>query len=417
MTRRDVILESKTSSNFVYHNLKQRLATMQSLASQYSQITIFEQTKSHNILKIGNNPSSEDRPPVLLYGHGALGAEVALNMAIYFVTHHNRDDTVSTILESVDMRIGFDNQDYELVNTTEPCAGDDQQDMPMVTDLNMHDDGAKCLLNIGLFSGGSGVLTCPTHTRVVDSIAETFLRGIHGVSHCVDLNRAVYTEPKLSHAAIMVGLSCCKVPQNLGEVFDATKKAVIDTLVGVNGVHLHIFDEAGVTVTNNVTITIGPPDNSTANQNNTNILTTTRGQTWHLHEVGSYAVQVTADGFKPVYKLITINQGEISHVRVRLERDAGVPFFVVLAFLTTGFMVVVLTLMACRMDGKRASHDKNSYKFQKLATKKDGIFSDEDSEDDGELEKAMDKIGVKTDYRDEEDSSSSDLEDVLLVNP
>ena len=33
--------------------------------------------------------------------------------------------------------------------------------------------------------------------------------------------------------------------------------------------------------------------------------------------------------------------GEINHVRVRLERDAGVPFFVVLAFLTTGNLFLV----------------------------------------------------------------------------
>ena len=51
---------------------------------------------------------------------------------------------------------------------------------------------------------------------------------------------------------------------------------MIDTLVGVQGVHLHIFDEAGVTVTNQVTIMIGPPDNSTMSQNNSNNLTTSR---------------------------------------------------------------------------------------------------------------------------------------------
>ena len=165
MTRRDVILESKSSSNFIYHNLKQRIATMNSLTNQYSQITKFEQGNSFNILKISNTPLSENRPPVLLYGHGALGAEVALNMAIYFVTHHNRDDTVSTILESVDMRIGFPNEDYDIVNTTETCDGTDAGDVPLVTDQMMHEDGGKCLLNIGLYSGGSGVATCPTHTK------------------------------------------------------------------------------------------------------------------------------------------------------------------------------------------------------------------------------------------------------------
>ena len=164
MTRRDVILESKSSSNFVYHNLQQRVATMKSLVSQYPHITIFEQSKGNNIMKIGNSPASENRPPVLIFGHGALGAEVALNMAIYFITHHNRDDTVSTILESVDMHIGFSNDDYDLTNTTETCAGDDKLEVPMVTDMRMHEDDTKCLLNIGLYSGSSGVLTCPTHT-------------------------------------------------------------------------------------------------------------------------------------------------------------------------------------------------------------------------------------------------------------
>ena len=63
--------------------------------------------------------------------------------------------------------------------------------------------------------------------RVVDTIAKTFLQGIQGVSHCAVNNKGISSESKLSHAAMMVALSCCKVPQNLGEVFDATKKVLI----------------------------------------------------------------------------------------------------------------------------------------------------------------------------------------------
>ena len=53
-------------------------------------------------------------------------------------------------------------------------------------------------------------------------------------------------------------------------------QAVIDTLVGVNGVHLHIFDEAGVTVADKVDIIIGPLDNSTVNKDNSDFLSTSR---------------------------------------------------------------------------------------------------------------------------------------------
>ena len=81
--------------------------------------------------------------------------------------------------------------------------------------------------------------------------------------------------------------------------------------------------------------------------------------------------------------------------------------------------MIILGLMACRMEGKK-KRSRNSYKFKPLPTKKDGLFSYQDEDDsdadDIELEKAMDKIGVKTDYLDG-DSSSSDIEDVLLVNP
>ena len=49
-------------------------------------------------------------------------------------------------------------------------------------------------------------------------------------------------------------------------------------------------------------------------------------------------MEVTAAGYKPVYKSIMINSGEINHIRVRLEREAGVPVFVVLAFLSTGIV-------------------------------------------------------------------------------
>ena len=66
----------------------------------------------------------------------------------------------------------------------------------------------------------------------MDTVAKTFVSGLHYVSHCTDPKMGVYTEPKLAHAAVMVGLSCCQVPQNLGEVFDATKKVIaIDVLI------------------------------------------------------------------------------------------------------------------------------------------------------------------------------------------
>ena len=86
-----------------------------------------------------------------------------------------------------------------------------------------------------------------------------------------------------------------------------------------------------------------------------------------------------------------------------------------------GFAVIILGLLACRMEGRRSRrNNKMSYKFQPLPKKKDGLFSDYEDEsdlEDVELEKQLDKIGVKTDYLDGEDDSSSDIEDVLLVNP
>ena len=42
----------------------------------------------------------------------------------------------------------------------------------------------------------------------------------------------------------------------------------------------------------------------------TSLLTVFRGQAWQLLEVGSYSLQVTAEGFKPVYKAVKINQGK-----------------------------------------------------------------------------------------------------------
>eukprot|EP00088_Acartia_fossae_P017937 TRINITY_DN2028_c0_g1_i1.p1 TRINITY_DN2028_c0_g1~~TRINITY_DN2028_c0_g1_i1.p1 ORF type:complete len:1121 (+),score=288.03 TRINITY_DN2028_c0_g1_i1:476-3364(+) len=425
MTRRDIILESSSTSKFAYHNLQQKVATMKSLAGQYEHITELDHSDGRHILKIGNNLENENRPPVLLFGYGALGAEVASNLAIYFVTHHSRDDTVTTILESVDLHIGFLDVDYPLLNTSETCSGDNGKEegaVPLVTDLKMHGDDSTCLFNLGFMSGNSRLLTCPTHSRMLDSIADKFKAAIPMTSHCMTPEMNVEVEKKLSHAAMMVSLSCCSVPQNLGQIFDVTKKAVIDSLVSVQGVHLHIFDEAGVRVTDEVVINIANQNNSTTNKSPHNTtLKTTRGRAWQLLEVESFSLDVTAAGYKPVYKSIMINSGEINHIRVRLEREAGVPVFVVLAFLSTGFAVIILGLLACRMEGRRSRrNNKMSYKFQPLPKKKDGLFSDyEDDSDleDVELEKQLDKIGVKTDYLDGEDDSSSDIEDVLLVNP
>ena len=98
------------------------MTTVKSLVNQYSHITSLIKSNNNNILKIGLNLQTENRPPILLFGEGALGSEIALNLAIYFVTHHGRDDTVTTILEAVDVHIGFPDKDFELLNTTETCG-------------------------------------------------------------------------------------------------------------------------------------------------------------------------------------------------------------------------------------------------------------------------------------------------------
>ena len=58
-------------------------------------------------------------------------------------------------------------------------------------------------------------------------------------------------------------------------------KAVIDSLVSVQGVHLHIFDEAGVRVTDEVVINIANQNNSTNKSAHNTTLKTTRLMLFH----------------------------------------------------------------------------------------------------------------------------------------
>ena len=59
---------------------------------------------------------------------------------------------------------------------------------------------------------------------MLDSMADKFKAAIPMTSHCMTPEMNVEVEKKLSHAAMMVSLSCCNVPQNLGQIFDVTKK-------------------------------------------------------------------------------------------------------------------------------------------------------------------------------------------------
>jgi len=405
MTRRDIILESKSTSHLVYHNLKQKIDSLQSIQVQYSKNVQLIKSEAHIMFKISKDLTKEDRPPLLLFGFDSLGSEFVQNLGAYFATRLGRDSRVTALLESVDLYVGFPNKDFSTRNQSGVCDGAAKKELPPMAELKMHGDEYKCLLRLGFYSGGIDVdVSSGPDSGLLSTIGSVF-SAPGSVSRCAKEGSGP-TPSALPDPSVMVGLSCCNNPDNLGEVWDLNRKRLLDSLVSVQGVQLHIFDEAGVQLSLRPNITIH-------NNNSIFHLTNQRSKLWQLLPPGSFDLEVNAPGFKPVYKVIAVNPGEINHIRVRIERDGGIPFFVVLAFLCTGVAVCVLGLMVCRMEkGRVHSGPNNNYAFKPLKKKKDTLFSDDSDEDIG-LDQELDKIGLKAgDYHDY--SSSSDLEDVLL---
>ena len=156
MTRRDVILETKTVTNLAYHSLQQRIDSWQSIEAQYSANVKLTKTDSTVMLKISKGLEKEERPPVLMYGLDGLGAEFAVNLGAYFATRLGRDSRVTALLESVDLFIGFPNKELPAEAKDGLCAAS-SQDLQPLDDLKMHGDEYNCLVKFGFHSGSADV--------------------------------------------------------------------------------------------------------------------------------------------------------------------------------------------------------------------------------------------------------------------
>ena len=157
MTRRDIILESKSVSNLVYHDLRQKLASLNSLLVQYPSTVQLLNMDSNTVLRISKDLASEVRPPILLFGFEKLGSEIALNLAEFFATRMNKDDMVTVLLETYDLYVGFPNLEYQSNSSSVPCPEQDRTKMRMVSEIKMHEDKFKCLLSLGFYSGSSNI--------------------------------------------------------------------------------------------------------------------------------------------------------------------------------------------------------------------------------------------------------------------
>ena len=160
MTRRDVILESKSASHLVYHDQEQKLMSLQSVQTQYSSTVKLMRVGSQNIVKISKDISLDNKPPILLFGFGGLGAEIARNLAVFFATRNGREDMVTAVLESVDIYVGYLEQDYSTENSTGTCPQGPAGNLALLSQLNIQDGTrVESLLSLGFYSGSTSVYT------------------------------------------------------------------------------------------------------------------------------------------------------------------------------------------------------------------------------------------------------------------
>jgi len=410
MTRQNVFLQSVSTSRLVYHTAAQKQMSLASLETQYPGLVKVGSEGAFVMARIAQDLARHEKPPIMVVGGDGLGAELAYNLAVHFVTRFHRDDLVTRILESFDLYVGYSGFEDGLQNTTGTC-GQAELEASWLEELRMHEEKFGCLLRIGLHGGSTAILTSsgPQASSLV-RIGEVFGSGA-AVSRCTGSPSPPANTLNGLQTSLMVGLSCCQKPDNLGELWDHTRKSLLESMGYIQGVHLHLFDETGAEADASFTINISSSDNRAFN------FVVNRGEVWRLLEAGNYQLEISGRGYGLKKENVTVNPGEISHVRVRMEPEGGIPGFAILAFLSSAIGVALLccTMLKQQRQGGGGSHNRYAFKPLNKKKRKPGVFFSDDSEEEEiELDAALDKIGIKGDYDADGYSSSSEIEDVLL---
>ena len=161
MTRQNVFLQSVSTSRLVYHTAAQKQMSLASLETQYPDLVKVGSEGAFVMARIAQNLARHVKPPIMVVGGDGLGAELAYNLAVHFVTRFRRDDLVTRVLESFDLYVGYNGlEEGGRSNTTGTC-GQGEMAGGWLEGLRMHEEKFGCLLRIGLQGGSTAVLTSP----------------------------------------------------------------------------------------------------------------------------------------------------------------------------------------------------------------------------------------------------------------
>jgi len=419
MKRRDMVLESSVKSVLTYHTTDQIKESLKSLVTQYpTTAQMYTHSNKLECVRITQDLDDDmyDKPSIRVVGWSPVGNEIALNLAQFLITRNGRDDIVSDLTSRYQIHIGF-GSDFSTNNLTSLSSCPRQSfhfESNLLEAVKGWDSQMHFLFGLNFFSGSNDVLYSP---RVPDPLK--YLAGIYS-SHSNSASLPVQCED--NHAGkiekfssggrpeISVGLSCCGAPSGLGSLWDSHKKAIVDTLASLQGLHGHVLDENGHLIDYS-TVLLSINTSADAFQ-------AKRGHFWRLLPSGKQVLDIAGENFTPVTKLVSVVKGNMTLVEVHLTSLPGLPKLVAVCLL--GLLLLSLfgvCWLFRKSKGRDISIHKSNKGFQKLNNKED-MYSDSE-EEEIEFVKNMEKIGIKggtfKDYRDA--SSTSEEEDLLLTRP
>jgi hypothetical protein len=423
--RKDVMLDRVAIQNLKYHSNDENLQTFKSLASQFPQHAMLYQQNNMQVLEISKNiKDAETKPPVRLVGEGRVGAEIALNLAEYLVTHIDRDDIITDLAEGFAFHVLISGGSEKIEGEKEDCPNKETKLDPELTKaVKQWTNKRDFIFAINFISGSNQIFVHSNNSAdssVCHHLGDVYKNSMQDdTSQCKDKSspdvqsssHQMWTCPEIS-----IGLSCCDAPQGLGLIWASHRKPILETFKLLQGLHGEIYSKKGEQVQgSDIQIKVHSTETKETNNN-------FNGHFWNLLLPGKHPVEIKAKGFLPLTKIINIIPGKISKVVFELEAEDNLPLFVLFTVVGTGFIIVLVVMVFCKMRrlssiGKpyRKDSDRSRKGFELLGSKAKKELFDDSDEEDLEMDRTLAKFGLKNNshvYRDV--TSSSDEEDGLL---
>ena len=327
MTRKDVVLDP-VALDLAYNSFDSIKKSLSSLVEQFPNYAVTYDHGDMECIKISDDIKSDPRPGVSVIGWSNIGEEVSLNLAEYLVTRIGKDDTVSEITSKFDIHILFSKSlpaTSANVSTSTCSSVQFSADSKLKASLDSWSSKNRDLFRVDLVSG-SGLVTGSGQGELLSKVYSGQLVG--DSSQCAasgSSGQPMTSMPGPLRDSLIVGLSCCPAPSNLGTVWVEHSRPLLSAINSLHGVHVMLVDSE-----NDILKNVNIPVSVNKTEWTTDI---SSGHFWRLFGEGRHELSVG-----DLTKVVTIVPGRMEVIKFQLS--LGTPKFLV-------FCLTVIALLFC----------------------------------------------------------------------